>query len=146
MGSLPMEKAGAGSAVNDTVREVGGTLGVAVVGSVFSSLYGPRLVERLAGLPIPADALAAAESSVQAAVGVAEQAPAAGRPIILQAASDAFLDGMAGGIRVAGAAAALGAIAAALFLPARHAQDAGQGFAVQTAAEPSERRRRARPS
>ena len=119
LGSLPKEKAGVGSAVNDTTRELGGTLGVAVVGSVFSSLYGPRLVERLAGLPIPAEALAAAESSVQAAVGVAEQAPAAGRPIILQAASDAFLHGKAGGIRVAGAAAAVGAIAAALFLPAR---------------------------
>ena len=44
LGSLPKEKAGVGSAVNDTTRELGGTLGVAVVGSVFSSLYGPELV------------------------------------------------------------------------------------------------------
>ena len=42
MGSLPPEKAGVGSAVNDTTRELGGTLGVAVVGSLFSSVYGLR--------------------------------------------------------------------------------------------------------
>jgi MFS transporter, DHA2 family, multidrug resistance protein len=119
LGSLPKEKAGVGSAVNDTTRELGGTLGVAVVGSVFSSLYGPRLVEKLAGLPIPADALAAARSSVQAAVVVADRAPAAGRPIILAATSDAFLTGLAGGVRVAGVATLVGAVAAAVFLPAR---------------------------
>ena len=42
MGSLPKEKAGVGSAVNDTTRELGGTLGVAVIGSVFASVYGPQ--------------------------------------------------------------------------------------------------------
>jgi MFS transporter, DHA2 family, multidrug resistance protein len=119
LGSLPKEKAGVGSAVNDTTRELGGTLGVAVVGSVFSSIYGPRLVEKLSGLPIPSDALAAAESSVQAAMAVAEQAPPVGRPVILAAASDAFLQGLAAGVRVAGAAAAVGAVAALVFLPAR---------------------------
>ena len=59
MGSLPPEKAGVGSAVNDTTRELGGTLGVAVLGSVFSSVYGPRLVDALSGVPIPASALRA---------------------------------------------------------------------------------------
>ena len=43
MGSLPLAKAGVGSAVNDTTRQVGGALGVAVLGSVFTSIYGsPR--------------------------------------------------------------------------------------------------------
>ena len=49
MGSLPPEKAGVGSAVNDTARELGGTLGVAIVGSLFASVYASRLGELLAG-------------------------------------------------------------------------------------------------
>ena len=122
LGSLPRHKAGVGSAVNDTTRELGGTLGVAVVGSVFSSLYGPKLLELLAGLPIPAAALDAAEGSVQAAVAVADMAPPAGRDIILDATRTAFLDGFAGGVRIAAAAAAIGSIAAMIFLPARGAE------------------------
>ena len=46
MGSLPRAKAGVGSAVNDTTRQVGGALGVAVVGSVMTSAYGPRIARR----------------------------------------------------------------------------------------------------
>ncbi|MHB1137907.1 MAG: DHA2 family efflux MFS transporter permease subunit [Microthrixaceae bacterium] len=119
LGSLPKEKAGVGSAVNDTTRELGGTLGVAVVGSVFSSIYGPKLIDALSGLPIPPDALDAAAGSVQAAAMVAEQAPPEGRTVILDAARTAFLDGMSSGVRVAAVATALGAVAALLFLPAR---------------------------
>jgi EmrB/QacA subfamily drug resistance transporter len=119
LGSLPREKAGVGSAVNDTTRELGGTLGVAVIGSVFSSVYGPRLVEALAGLPIPAAALEVAESSVQGAVAVAEQAPEQARPLILDAARGAFLDGMSSGITVAAVLTAIGSVVALAFLPAR---------------------------
>ncbi len=119
LGSLPRHKAGVGSAVNDTTRELGGTLGVAVVGSAFSSLYGPKLLELLAGLPIPDQALDAAQGSVQAAVAVADMAPPAGRDIILEATRTAFLDGFSGGVRIAAAAAALGSISAMIFLPAR---------------------------
>lgn len=119
LGSLPKEKAGVGSAVNDTTRELGGTLGVAVVGSVFSSVYGPRLLERLSGLPIPEAALEAASESVQAAAVVAERAPVEGRQIVLDATRDAFLEGMHNGVRVAAIATAIGAVAALVFLPAR---------------------------
>ncbi|MEI8001493.1 MAG: DHA2 family efflux MFS transporter permease subunit [Actinomycetes bacterium] len=119
LGSLPKEKAGVGSAVNDTTRELGGTIGVAVVGSVFASLYGPDLVRRLAGLPIPQDALAAARESVQAAALVARQAPAAGRPLILQAASDAFMHGLGSALLVGAGVAIVAAVAAVAFLPAR---------------------------
>src|SRR5436189_5536281 len=74
MGSLPPERAGVGSAVNDTTRELGGTLGVAVIGSVFSSVYGPRLVDALRNVPLPSSALAAAKESVNATFAVADQA------------------------------------------------------------------------
>ena len=117
MGSLPKEKAGIGSAVNDTARELGGTFGVALVGSVFSSIYGPKIADLFSGLPIPAPALAAAKESVVAAAEIADQAPAAARETILDAARSAFLDGMTAGCRVAALAAILGALAALAFLP-----------------------------
>ena len=122
LGSLPKEKAGVGSAMNDTTRELGGTLGVAVVGSVFSSVYGPKLVEKLGGLPIPTEALDAARESVQAAAVVAERAPAAARPVVLDAAVTSFIDGLHTGSRVVAVATLVGAAVAAAFLPARAAE------------------------
>ncbi|MDQ2839399.1 MAG: DHA2 family efflux MFS transporter permease subunit, partial [Actinomycetota bacterium] len=68
---LPPGKAGVGSAVNDVTRELGGTFGVAVVGAVFSSVYGPRLVLLLHGSGLPGAALAAARRSPAAALQVA---------------------------------------------------------------------------
>ena len=119
MGSLPPEKAGVGSAVNDTTRELGGTLGVAVLGSVFSSVYGPRLADALSGLPIPAPALQAAKGSVGATIAVAQQAGPEGGQVIVNAARTAFVDGL-GAARWwrAGVAVFLGALLAAVLLPA----------------------------
>ena len=64
MGSLPLAKAGVGSAVNDTTRQVGGALGVAVLGSVFTSIYSSQLVSALNGQSIPADVVEAAKDSI----------------------------------------------------------------------------------
>ena len=122
MGSLPVDKAGVGSAVNDTTREIGGTLGVAVVGSVFSSLYGPDVAASLSRLGAPPEAAAIARESVVAAAEVARRAPEAVRPAILEAASDAFLHGMAAGCRVAALATFAGAVVAFVALPARAAE------------------------
>ena len=119
LGALPPEKAGVGSAVNDTTRELGGTLGVAVVGSVFASLYGPRLVDALTGLHLPAAAIATAKESLGTAKIVASHAPEALRPVIVRAANQGFLDGFTAGTRVAAAAAALGVVVALIALPAR---------------------------
>ncbi|GAB2715476.1 MFS transporter [Nocardia thraciensis] len=51
MGSVPEAEAGAGSAVNDTTREVGGTLGVAVLGSIMTSIYSERVGARIDAIP-----------------------------------------------------------------------------------------------
>lgn len=51
MASVPLEEAGAGSAVNDTTREVGGALGVALLGSIMSSIYSDRVHDKIAGIP-----------------------------------------------------------------------------------------------
>ena len=76
MGSLSVDKAGVGSAVNDTTRELGGTLGVAIVGSVFASVYSGRLAAQLALAALPVDARAAMDSSMAAAQRVVAQLPA----------------------------------------------------------------------
>jgi DHA2 family multidrug resistance protein-like MFS transporter len=119
MSSLPKEQAGAGAAVNDVTRELGGTLGVAVVGSVFASVYGPRLADQLSGLPVPGEALGAARESVAAALEVASQAPEAARATLTQAASSSFMDGMSAGSVVAGCVAVVGALAVFAFMPRR---------------------------
>jgi EmrB/QacA subfamily drug resistance transporter len=127
MGSLPREKAGVGSAVNDISREVGGTLGVAVVGSVFVSLYTPQLVENFAKIPGFVDALnksnpgayEIAQDSVGAAFGIAQQTPAAIRPEVLGAVSDSFVQGFQTASLVGAGMAIVGAFFALKFLPAR---------------------------
>lgn len=116
---LPPAKAGIGSAVNDATREAGGTLGVAVIGSVFSSVY----LHRLAGTPIdrlPAPAAAAARHSVGAAAGLAQQAHSAA---LLAAVDESFMSAFHAGCLVGAAVCLAGAIGA-LKLPGRHAASA----------------------
>jgi EmrB/QacA subfamily drug resistance transporter len=91
MASLPREKAGVGSAISNTVRQVGGALGVAVLGSVLSAVYRDRIGDSLSGLTGPVRA--AAEESISGAYGAAEHAGAAGAGII-RSANDAFITAM----------------------------------------------------
>ena len=127
MGSLPREKAGVGSAVNDISREVGGTLGVAIVGSVFVSLYTPRLVENFAKIPGLVAALnkinpalyPTAKESVGAAFGIAQKSPSAVRPQVLHAVSDSFVHGFQTACLVGVGMALVGSLFALKFLPSR---------------------------
>ena len=116
---LPLGKAGVGSAVNDVTRELGGTFGVAVVGAVFSSVYGPRLAQLLHGAGLPAPALAAAQQSPAAALQVAGQAPASTHAVIIDAANRAFVAGLSRGSLVCAGVVALAAVFAFLVLPRR---------------------------
>lgn len=133
MGSLSVDKAGVGSAVNDTTRELGGTLGVAVLGSVFNSLY----LSSLAGGPVvshlPAAAQAATQQSVGAAAVVAPQL-GADAPAYLAEVSKAFLDGFSVASLTAAAVAAVAAVLVARFLPAR-AADLAVDHAVDQAGD-----------
>jgi EmrB/QacA subfamily drug resistance transporter len=129
MGAVPKHKAGVGSAVNDATRLFGGTLGVAVIGSVAASLYTSRLAATLpAGLP--ARAITAARGSVGGAVIAARNASLAGSAQLGSRLKDAailaFLHGFAGGCLVAGAVAAVGALVAIFLLPARPADPGTQ--------------------
>ena len=125
MGSLPPAKAGVGSAVNDTTRELGGTFGVAIAGSLLASVYTTGLAEAFRGSPLPPEAVSTAQESVGAAFFVAEEAtrvagPAAGA-FVRDAAAQAFVDGFTLTSRVLSAVVFVGAIAAAILLPARAA-------------------------
>jgi EmrB/QacA subfamily drug resistance transporter len=116
MGSLPLAKAGVGSAMNDTTRQVGGALGVAVLGSVLASTYSAAMTPLVTALPPPAAELAL--DSVGGAARVAGEIGEAGAALV-RAAASAFVDGMGNAALVAAGVALAGAMVAAVFLPAR---------------------------
>jgi hypothetical protein len=122
MGVVPKAKAGVGSAVNDATRLLGGTLGVAVIGSVYASLYASRLTKLLAP-GLSATVARTAHSSVGAALGVAGKLAHAGDPrhatAVHDAAVSAFFHGFNAANYVAAGVAALGAVMAVALLPAQ---------------------------
>jgi hypothetical protein len=127
MGAISRAKAGVGSAVNDSTRLIGGTLGVAVIGSVYASIYGSRL-SATTPAGVPGQVAAAAHQSVGAAYAAASKIVAFGHPALGQAlqhaAANAFLRGLTVGCLLAGGVAAAGAVLAVLFLPAQPARPA----------------------
>ncbi|HEX6443953.1 MAG TPA: MFS transporter [Streptosporangiales bacterium] len=128
MGAIARAKAGVGSAVNESTRLVGGTLGVAVIGSVYASVYGSRLTATIPAA-VPGSVAAIAHQSVGAAYAAAGRIAALGHPALgpalRHAATDAFLRGLTFGVLVAGGVAAVGAVLTALFLPAQPTGAAG---------------------
>ncbi|MDQ3304785.1 MAG: MFS transporter, partial [Actinomycetota bacterium] len=119
MGSLPPAKAGVGSAVNDTTRELGGALGVAVLGSLLASGYASTLGDSLRNVPVPAEAVGVARESLGAALQVAGTVGGEVGDVVALAARTAFVDAMGTGTMVAAGVALVGAVVAAVFLPGR---------------------------
>lgn len=124
MSSVPLNRAGVGSAMNDTTRELGGALGVAVLGSVVTSQYSSSLASSIVGLP--AQASVVAESGLSGALSVAGQLGGAQGDALALAARQAFVDGL-GVAAIVGSIVVFGAAAAARFLlphdPATLARD-----------------------
>jgi DHA2 family multidrug resistance protein-like MFS transporter len=123
MGALPPEKAGVGSAINDTVRNIGGVLGVAVIGSVATSAFSSRMADATAQLP--SQAADAASGSITGALQVADAAGAAGSTLA-ETARQSFMTAASGGELVAAAVAVIGAALALRYLPARETAPAGE--------------------
>lgn len=117
MSTLPKAKAGVGSAVNDTTRQIGGALGVAVLGSVFASYYVHHLGGAFAGLP--PEAAQAARDSIAGALHVAQAVGGENGAALTAAAMQAFVDAKNVAVMVGAAVAGLGAVVAAVFLPAK---------------------------
>ncbi|TSB31641.1 MFS transporter [Streptomyces benahoarensis] len=121
MQSLPREKAGSGSALNNTFRQVGGTLGVAVLGSVLSTTYRDSIKDALNSVPdLPGPVRHAAGESIEATLGVAARLGPAGRPLVT-AAQDAFVHAMHLTALASSGIALVGAVVVAVFLPGRPA-------------------------
>jgi EmrB/QacA subfamily drug resistance transporter len=117
MSVLPASQYGAGSAINDTVQELGGSLGIAVIGSVVASSFRHSLDS--SGLP--GQLIAAARPSIADADAVAAHAgPLA--PHMLQVAHDGFTTAMTTGFTVAGLVAVAAAVLVGIALPRRAAR------------------------
>ncbi|MET9905796.1 MFS transporter [Streptomyces sp. NPDC006476] len=132
MGSFPESELGVGGGVNDTALELGGALGIAVLGSLLGTAYRDELTD-LVGNRLPAEAMETAKDSVGAGLAVAErvaQDPSAG-PQQAQAAVDAvhqaFAHGVAQTSLIGGIIMAAGTLIVLAVLPGR------RGFAKQSA-------------
>ena len=139
MGAIADDKAGVGSAVNDATRLLGGTLGVAVIGSVYASIYQARIqdvAQRLFPTPPPG-----IDESIGATYGFAAHLAAQGHTaaagLLSDAATAAFDHGVAVGCVVAGVVAIIGGLVAWLFLPAQPPSrpEATPGWGLRTAGD-----------
>jgi hypothetical protein len=116
MDSIPESKAGVGSATNDSSREVGGALGIAIGGSILNEIY-------QSSITIPASASAQSsviQESFPAAMTVGQQMLAAGNPegaLLIASARESFIEGMVGACIVAAIVALLAAIIVKLKMP-----------------------------
>jgi EmrB/QacA subfamily drug resistance transporter len=140
MGVVPKAKAGVGSAVNDATRLLGGTLGVAVIGSVYASLYASRLTSEL-GSGVPATVARTAHTSLGAALTVAGKLVHAGHPAIASAihhaASTAFFGGFHVANYLAAGIAAAGTVMALALLPAHPTVSSGSTPDVRALGSPA---------
>lgn len=116
MSSLPLGKAGVGSAVNDTTREVGGALGVAILGSLLASSFRSK-VDGVLPAGVPAEIREAARSSVGAAVTVGERLGGEAGDLLATVGRNAYVDGMGVALLVAAGIMFLGALSAWRFFP-----------------------------
>ncbi len=117
VGAVPAAKSGVASATNTVARMVSAALGVAIIGSLISSLYSKDVDGSLGALP--AEAQAGAEGSIGAANAIAAQLPSDASDDLLATTGNAFTQAMGTGLLIAAAVAALMAVLVARFLPAR---------------------------
>jgi DHA2 family multidrug resistance protein-like MFS transporter len=122
IGSAPPERAGAASAMSETCAELNGALGIAIFGSLGIAVYRGAMPDAIPGLP--PEALEAARGTLGGAVAAAGQLPAQVGTPLLDAARQAFTQGL----RIAAAISAVGSLALAVFaaLALRHARTGGQ--------------------
>jgi EmrB/QacA subfamily drug resistance transporter len=128
LSTIPQEQSGVGSAVNETMQQIGGALGIALLGSLFSTIYGDKLAPALQGLP--PEVAGPAQDSVIAAMSIAGQLGPQGQPIML-AAIDAFVQGMDQTFMVGAGIALVASLVVLRFLPNTPIAENAHGVAVE---------------
>jgi len=131
MGSVPRENAGIGSAVNDTTRQVGGALGVAVLGSLITTSYGNRIENVASALPSAQAAMV--RNSIGAAAEVAQRIGGFDGNLLMSGANAAFIHAMDVTLVAASGVAMVGALITLAFLPARAAEQDEEELPVEDA-------------
>jgi hypothetical protein len=120
MSSVPLGSSGVASAMNDVARQVGGALGVAVIGSVLNSVYRSRAEDPFAGIePLVAEPARLAENSVGSALRVASSLPEPIGEAVMAAARSAFVDALGIAVILAAGIALVGAVIVAVMLCAK---------------------------
>jgi hypothetical protein len=127
MGSLPKEEAGVGSATNDTAMQVGGALGVGVLGTVLNLRYQNLMAPVLAHAGVPGPVQTIVKSSLGGALAVADRVPGRNGSALALVARHAFVSGMDLALAVATGVAAVAAVVVLLLLPNRGSPPPGPG-------------------
>ena len=144
MGSLPRKRSGVGSATNSSALQVGGALGVAVIGSVLSVRYQADMAGLLVGHNVPPVASSAILGSVGGALAVAHAAGGALGAELAVAARHAYVSGMDLSLKVAAVVAALSTVLVVAALPSR-ARTPAAGELLEPSVLADEEPRRSRP-
>jgi EmrB/QacA subfamily drug resistance transporter len=122
MSSVPRDKAGVGSAMNDTTRELGTTLGVAILGSILSSGYASHVKDVAATLPV--GSRSAVEGSLAGALSTAQQLAESGNTVqaqqLIDAAKDSWAHGLQLSMSIGAGIVVIAAVICARYLPGRH--------------------------
>jgi len=141
MGSVPVDEAGVGSAMNDTNRQIGGALGVAVLGTLLNTGYISRIDLIKWPLPMPLQALNVVRGSIQGALVAAQNTPNQQLSrFIVSNADQAFTVSMAHALLAASIIMAVTAVVAVIIIPTRvrpyeHIEKANGQTAVQSEAK-----------
>jgi hypothetical protein len=125
MGSLPIAEAGVGSATNDTAMQIGGALGVGVLGTALTLRYQHLIAPVVAHAGVPASIQRLIESSVGTALAVAQRAPAEQSKALAVLARQSFVSGMDLALVIATVVVALAAVLVVLLLPNHGSQAHG---------------------
>jgi EmrB/QacA subfamily drug resistance transporter len=117
MGSLSPDQAGVGSAMNDAARQVGAATGVAVLGSVWSSVYRSNLASATLPADVPAAAVEQARESVGSALHAASTLSTGPASSLLDASHSAFVHGADVAVLVGAVVVGVSSVLAFRFLP-----------------------------
>ena len=123
IGSVPREHSAVASATNTTASQVGGALGVAVIGSLLTTRYSGHITAALAGQHVPAAAMAAIQGSLGGALAVAGRLPGNGGELLARLARAAFASGLDLGMLAAAGVAVAGLLITVIWLPRRAQAD-----------------------